>query len=220
MTLTITGEFFLPMLTGALVAVFAVVLSEYVQTRHFSKLQFGEVELHRQFVPILDDYRLPVYDDDGNEMTIESYVWRLRVSNVGRYPAYDVTTELAKIYDEGQLRPDVVVAPMNWMHNPPGSFLRDIFGSQSAYLDICQWTRYAIDIPMLSNTPVSGIAQSNELRSGETTLLIRFFQRSGQRIDVEIAIQLDRADPSMTVARLVKTTRLPTPSWRIGKGMN
>jgi hypothetical protein len=202
------GNFGLPVAAGIIVAIFSVWLSEYRQARRNSRLRFQPVEFHTQTAELA----LPV----GTMQTVDQYVWRLPVINLASRPAHDVTTQLQEIVDLDALRPEVVAAPLNWMHNPAGIYTRDIFRSQVAYLDIFQWTRQMQPRPVLCNSPVMGIPQSNSLPVDEVRLKIELYQVSGQRIDVYLILHLipeDFAHSSLRIWRVVREHRFLMKTW-------
>lgn len=202
-------NFGLPVAAGVLVAVFSVVFSEYRQARRNSVLRFRPVERHVQTVNV----RL----SNNTEREVEQYVWRLPAVNTGSRPARSVTTELKEIKEAGGLRAGVVAAPLNWMHNPPGIFTREIFRRQVAYLDVCQWTRYYEPRPVLSNSPVMSMPMSNALPEDQAILRIEFYQESGQRADVIVKLKLHAADfaaSEVQIAQVIRERRFVVLFWK------
>jgi hypothetical protein len=183
-------DLWFPVAVGVLVAVISVTISEYRQARRNSRLRFRQIEMQVQVIG-----------------SLESVVWRMPITNVGSRPALELTTEVSIIEDAGVVRAGIVVAPLNWMHNPAGLFSRSVFRSQVAYLDICQWNKGLTIRPILSNSPVMGIRGSSELRSNSERVRIDFFQHSGQRIEVWVQMELDEIDFQSSSVFIESVTR-------------
>jgi hypothetical protein len=165
------------------------MLSEYRQANRHSKLRFFEVEEHNQNV------------------VLPFSIWRLPIENFKIHPAYGCTADLESIEEEDAFRPQVVVAPLNWMHNPSQIFERDIYFGQRAYLDICQWSPIEMANPVLCNSAVMNIPDSNELRISPTHVEILLYQKSGQRIRIRIEISWNAATRTMEHVQIVRITR-------------
>lgn len=184
-------DFWFPVAAGVFVAVISVTISEYRQARRNSRLRFREV-----------DMQIQMKGPDAGEV-----VWRLPVTNVGSRPALELTGEVSMVEDNGVARVGLVTAPLNWRHNPREVFIRSVFRSQIAYLDVCQWALESEARPILSNSPVMGIRDSNELPNDSVRLRIDFFQQSGQRIEVWIKMKLCEPDFRSSSVLIESVTR-------------
>jgi len=141
------------------------------------------------------------------ELHRKTHLWRLPVVNFGSRPARSATTEVKEVEDNGVMRVGVVAAPLNWMHNPNGIYTRDIFRTQVAYLDICQWTPEFQPRPVLSNSPVAGVPLSNGLPEDNVKIKVEFYQESGQHADVRIALTLDAEHFENSIVEIVRVVR-------------
>lgn len=124
----------IPLVIGLVVALVTVWSTEYVQTHRHSNLQFLPIMRMRQ-----------TWVGDKPEDSGTAYFWRLPIVNTSSHPARSAVTQLSAIRDNGTNRSGVIASPFNWMHNPPAIFDREIFRSQVAYLDICQWSERSAD---------------------------------------------------------------------------
>jgi len=168
-----TGQLFATtigsIVVGVLVAVIAVRLSGNAQLHRFSILQLYPIQKHEQVT------------------NRTSTFWRLPIENVGKHTCFSATAEVVEIVDRDSRRQGVIIAPLNWAHNPPNIYTKDISPNQIAYLDICQWDNSVVP-PKISNPTVSSISNSSDLNVESESIGLRLFQRSGQVIEVRIGL--------------------------------
>lgn len=203
------GVLLWPLIVGVAVAAFSVGLAEYLHSHRHSNLRF--LRVRRDVQGARGEQFTVVPDENGQPQILRVdptpiVIWRLEIQNLKVHPARTCTSELREIYDAGVLRPNVVVAPLNWMHHPNG-FELDISYSQIAYLDLCQVLQGAGGVFRFSNSPVMNLPDSSEIRTSPTKAEITLYQESGQRVDITLSIDFQEASRDNAEVRVVALTR-------------
>jgi len=173
------------LVVGVIVAIFSVWLTEKSFLRRHSNLVNGGVEGRTQ---------------------LSQYVWRIKIVNEGKYPARNVRADVEKIESDGIPRKEIIVSPLNWMHNPTDLFTRDIYPNQTAYLDVCiaNLTPNYDESFKLANPHVGSLDESSTIGKGLTKLTIGMYQESGQFKKMEVEIDWG----GMLDAKSIKKTKV------------
>lgn len=114
-------------------------------------------------------------------------VGRLIITNKGGNKARMVEAYIDKIISDGDEREDFFPMPIVWTHgqlNKNGPTIRDIYPNQTVYLDVFD---YFLDPGYVGNSSVlfavaagHGVDNLSKMNSGESEILIKFYQESGQ----------------------------------------
>lgn len=130
---------------------------------------------------------------------------RLMIENKGKFIAKRVQAYIEKIVDNGEQREDFVPMPLNWTHgqlNKEGFITRDIYPNQTVYLDVFN---HFLDIDYAGDrSVVLAVAAGMEFDSlsklaiGESEMLIKIYQESGQVNDIKLKFSWNGKDiPTM-----------------------
>ena len=159
------------------------------------------------------------HNDDGNPYNPGPFdVGRVALENTGKHKARSVEAYLEKIISEGKERPDFFPVPLSWTHgelNKGGLSVRDIYPNQTVYLDIFN---YVFDPEVVGDSAAffavaagQGVDNLSRMNHGESKILVKFYQESGQVDRLWLDISWDLVSiPSM--ARAKTGINLQTPS--------
>jgi len=133
---------------------------------------------------------------------IKLSVGRVLVENKGRYKAGKVEVNVISIEDKNGGRRNFLPSPLNWTHsqlyseNRTVGVIRDIHPHQSVYLDIFNLNTGEENskILKLAVVPCSNIDDFSKLEIGENTIVLKFYQESGQTITKKLKIIWDGKD--------------------------
>ena len=125
-------------------------------------------------------------------------VGRLIITNKGRFKATTVEAYIDQITSDGIAREDFFPMPLVWTHgqlNKNGSTVRDIYPNQTVYLDVFN---HILDPEYKNNSSVifavaagHSIDSLSKMNLGESEILIKFYQESGQVNQVWIKADWD-----------------------------
>jgi hypothetical protein len=134
---------------------------------------------------------------------------RLAIRNEGRFKALSVEAYIEKICEDGEVRKDFIPMPLSWTHgqlNKSGPAVRDIYPNQTVLLDILQNT---LDPEYVGDRSVrfavaagQNIDTLSKLALGESEVLIKIYQESGQVNDVLLKMTWDaKNNPQVSIIR-------------------
>lgn len=134
-------------------------------------------------------------------------VGRLIIKNKGLFKAKSVEAYIENITEDGELREDFVPMPLMWTHgqlNKDGPTIRDIYPNQTVYLDIFN---NMLDREMSADRSVllavgagHGVPSLSQGALGESVLLLKLYQESGQVVQVKLKIAWNGRDvPTMSI---------------------
>ncbi|KKQ34862.1 MAG: hypothetical protein US50_C0034G0003 [Candidatus Nomurabacteria bacterium GW2011_GWB1_37_5] len=114
-------------------------------------------------------------------------VGRLIITNKGKFKAKTVEAYMDKIISNNEVRTDFFPMPLVWTHgqlNKNGPTVRDIYPNQTVYLDIFN---HIFDPEYVGDSSVlfavaddHGVDSLSKMELGESDIIIKFYQESGQ----------------------------------------
>lgn len=147
-----------------------------------------------------------VVNQDRNPDTNEDLVrllnvGRVAIKNEGKYIARSVEAYIDRINFDGMLRENFIPMPLQWTHgelNKNGPTIRDIYPNQTVFLDLFN---HLYDSGFAKNNSVvfavasgQGVDDLSRMNLGESELVIKLYQESGQVDEVCIRAIWNQTD--------------------------
>lgn len=136
-------------------------------------------------------------------------VARIAIKNTARFKAKSVEAYIEKIVWDGEVRKDFIPMPLFWTHgqlSKSGPTVRDIYPNQTVLLDILQ---NILDPEYVGERSVrfavaagQNIDTLSRVNLGESELLIKIYQESGQVNEMRLKIVWDtKSTPQVSIIR-------------------
>ncbi len=134
-------------------------------------------------------------------------VGRIIIKNKGKYKARLVEAYIEKIIFNKENRKDFFPVPLFWTHgqlNKGGATVRDIYPNQTVYLDVFNHVfddSYVGDNSVLfAGAAGQGIDNLIRVNLGESVVLIKLYQESGQVDDIFLKLNWDgKETPTLAI---------------------
>lgn len=136
-------------------------------------------------------------------------VARIAIKNIARFKAESVEAYIEKIVWDGEIRRDFIPMPLFWTHgqlSKSDPTIRDIYPNQTVLLDILE---NILDPEYVGERSVrfavatgQNIDTLSKLNLGESELLVKIYQKSGQVNEIHLKIVWDmKSTPQVSIIR-------------------